>query len=46
MIVYVLWCFDDDDVIYVDDCVDLVVDVEIIEIEFMFVDLESIEKCC
>lgn len=44
VIVYVLWCFEDEDIIYVDGWIDLVVDVEIVEIEFMFVDLESLEN--
>lgn len=46
LIVYVVCCFEDGDIIYVEGCVDLVEDVLVIEIELMLVDLESIEKCC
>lgn len=42
---YVVCCFDDDNVVYVDGSVDFVCDKDIIDIEFIFKDIEIVEKC-
>ncbi|MEX2404638.1 MAG: redox-regulated ATPase YchF [Balneolales bacterium] len=44
IIVHVVRCFDDDDVIHVEGDVDPVRDIQIIDSELLFKDLESIEK--
>ncbi|MBT8471122.1 MAG: redox-regulated ATPase YchF [Marinicaulis sp.] len=43
-IVYVLRCFDDDDVTHVSNQIDPVADFEVVETELMLADLESLEK--
>lgn len=43
-IAHVVRCFDDGDVIHVDDKVDPIADIEVIETELMLSDLESLEK--
>ncbi|MEE8663958.1 MAG: redox-regulated ATPase YchF [Acetobacter sp.] len=43
-IIYVLRCFEDDDITHVEGSVDPVRDAEIIETELMLADLESLEK--
>jgi ribosome-binding ATPase len=43
-IAHVVRCFDDDDVIHVDDKIDPLADVEVIETELMLADLDSLEK--
>jgi len=43
-IVYVLRCFDDDDVTHVSGAIDPITDFEIVETELMLSDLESLEK--
>lgn len=37
-------CFDDDNIIYVDGSVDLLRDIDVINIELIFVDIEIIDK--
>ena len=43
-IVYVLRCFDDDDVTHVANQIDPIADFEVVETELMLADLESLEK--
>ena len=43
-IIYVLRCFDDDDITHVDGKIDPISDYETIETELMLADLESLEK--
>ncbi len=43
-IAHVVRCFEDDDVIHVDDKVDPLADIEVIETELMLADLESLER--
>lgn len=43
-IIHVLRCFEDDDIIHVEDSVDPLRDAEIIETELIIADLESVEK--
>ncbi|MEM9616350.1 MAG: redox-regulated ATPase YchF [Pseudomonadota bacterium] len=43
-IVYVLRCFDDDDITHVSDKIDPIADFEVVETELMLADLESLEK--
>ena len=43
-IVHVVRCFEDDDVVHVDDHVDPIADAEIIDTELMLADMESVEK--
>ena len=43
-VVYVLRCFDDDDVTHVANRIDPIADFEIVETELMLADLESLEK--
>jgi hypothetical protein len=43
-VVYVLRCFDDDDVTHVSNRIDPIADFEIVETELMLADLESLEK--
>ncbi len=43
-VVYVLRCFDDDDVTHVTGTIDPIADFEIVETELMLADLESLEK--
>lgn len=44
VIVYVVCCFEDDNVIYVFNSVDFKCDIEIIDFELIFVDFDSCEK--
>lgn len=43
-VVYVLRCFDDDDITHVSDTIDPIADFEVVETELMLADLESLEK--
>ena len=43
-VVHVLRCFEDDDVLHVEDRIDPVSDAETVEIELMLADLESLER--
>ncbi|MDT2039246.1 MAG: GTPase, partial [Planktomarina sp.] len=43
-IAHVVRCFEDDDVVHVDDHVDPIADAEIIDTELMLADMESVEK--
>ncbi|MEO0399659.1 MAG: redox-regulated ATPase YchF [Pseudomonadota bacterium] len=43
-VVYVLRCFDDDDITHVDGRIDPITDFETVETELMLADLESLEK--
>ncbi len=43
-VVYVLRCFDDDDVTHVTGTIDPIADFEVVETELMLADLESLEK--
>ncbi|MDD6434830.1 MAG: redox-regulated ATPase YchF [Clostridiales bacterium] len=43
-IVHVVRCFDDDNVIHVDGCVDPARDIDTINLELIFADLETVEK--
>ncbi len=43
-VVYVLRCFDDDDVTHVAGAIDPIADFEVVETELMLADLESLEK--
>lgn len=43
-IVYVLRCFEDDDITHVNDKIDPLADLEVVETELMLADLESLEK--
>ncbi len=43
-IIHVLRCFEDENVVHVDGCVDPIRDAEIVETELMLADLESLEK--
>lgn len=45
VICYVICCFDDENIIYVEGWVDLLDDIFIINLEFILVDLEIVEKC-
>lgn len=44
VIIYVVCCFENVDVIYVNNKVDLILDIDIIDIELVLVDLDSVEK--
>ncbi|MEM8936062.1 MAG: redox-regulated ATPase YchF, partial [Pseudomonadota bacterium] len=43
-VVYVLRCFEDDDITHVDGKIDPITDFEVVETELMLADLESLEK--
>ena len=43
-VVYVLRCFEDDDITHVDGRIDPITDFEVVETELMLADLESLEK--
>ena len=43
-VVYVLRCFEDDDIAHVDGRIDPITDFEVVETELMLADLESLEK--
>ncbi|MEO0879001.1 MAG: GTPase, partial [Pseudomonadota bacterium] len=43
-VVYVLRCFDDDDITHVAGAIDPIADFEVVETELMLADLESLEK--
>jgi len=43
-VVYVLRCFEDDDITHVDGRIDPIADFEVVETELMLADLESLEK--
>ena len=43
-VVYVLRCFEDDDITHVDGKIDPIADFEVVETELMLADLESLEK--
>ena len=43
-IAHVVRCFEDDDIVHVDDHVDPIADAEIIDTELMLADMESVEK--
>lgn len=44
VIVYVVCCFVDENIIYVDGKIDLVSDIQMINLELILVDIESVEK--
>lgn len=44
VIVYVVCCFEDGNIVYVVGKIDFLLDIEIINIELVFVDMDSVEK--